>query len=75
MEAGARGVHGVLVLRRVGLERRRKNADAILLVQYMAEGSVRDLDSNLERATQEDVQVQIMTYSFFMLPYCSLTAV
>ena len=45
-EAGARGVHGVLVLRRVGLGHRPKNADAIVPDQNMVEGRVKDKGSN-----------------------------
>ena len=45
-EAGARGVHGVLVLRRVGLGHRPKNADAIVPDQNMVEGRVKDQGGN-----------------------------
>lgn len=58
--AGARGVHGVHVLRRVGRGHSLKNVDAIILDHNMAEGLAKDQDSNPEHAIPGSVQVHLL---------------
>lgn len=60
--AGAHGVDGVNVPRHVGQGHRRKNADAIVPDQNMAEGLARDQGSNPEYAIPGIVQVCIMLF-------------
>ena len=70
---------GVNAPRRVGLEHRLKHADAIVPDQKMAEGLVRDQDSNPEYAILGIVQVcglvcqslmkiVLITYGIFIVP-------
>ena len=57
MEAGARGVRGARVRRRVDREPRLRNGNAIVLDKNTVEGSVRDLYNNPGHAIPRIVRV------------------